>query len=117
MLFLTENFAALEILKHFIHDTLRTSLSDRDGEVENTEPFVLFGSSFPKDRTFTQVHMCTHLQNTLLLVKRGLWHVILMDMQAKAAPSLVKYPDITSNLDFPIYVMATLVVYFLALGL
>jgi len=40
-----------------------------------------------------------------------------MDLKAKAAPSLLKCPDITSNLDFPVYVVATLVVYFLALGL
>ena len=43
LLFLTENYAALRILQIDI-------LFDM-----NNPPFVLFGSSFPKDREYTQV--------------------------------------------------------------
>ena len=43
LLFLTENYAALSILQQ-----------DLLFHAENP-PFVLFGSSFPKDREYTQV--------------------------------------------------------------
>jgi len=43
LLFLTENYAALRILQQ-----------DLLFDAENP-PFVLFGSSFPKDREYTQV--------------------------------------------------------------
>ena len=46
LLFLTENYAALSILQQ---DLLL--------HAENP-PFVLFGSSFPKDREYTQVIYC-----------------------------------------------------------
>lgn len=80
LLFLTENYAALEVLKHYIHEPLPihehepnheptssilptqsevsgTSRPQLQQEVEpwNMEPFVLFGSSFPKDTEYTQV--------------------------------------------------------------
>lgn len=62
LLFVTENFAALEVLKDFIAATMKKMLKERDGAVENGDsavenrkPMVLFGSSFPKDCTFTQV--------------------------------------------------------------
>ena len=44
LLFLTENYAALSILQQ-----------DLLFHAENP-PFVLFGSSFPKDREYTQVY-------------------------------------------------------------
>ena len=44
LLFLTENYAALRILQQDL-------LFDA-----KDPPFVLFGSSFPKDREYTQVH-------------------------------------------------------------
>ena len=46
LLFLTENYAALHILQLHL-------LFDREDA-----PFVLFGSSFPKDREYTQVDLC-----------------------------------------------------------
>ena len=83
LLFLTENYAALEILKQYLQDQDRTfpqfpSQSDESapqtiGQSDESapqsteeseelslkpwemEPFVLFGSSFPKDKEYTQV--------------------------------------------------------------
>lgn len=49
LLFLTENYAALHILHHYLTDALKTT----NGKY--VEPFVLFGSSFPKDKEYTQV--------------------------------------------------------------
>ena len=43
LLFMTENFAALRVLQQYL-------LCDED-----EPPFVLFGSSFPKDMEYTQV--------------------------------------------------------------
>ena len=43
---MTENFAALRVLQqHLLRD-------------EDEPPFVLFGSSFPKDMEYTQVNIC-----------------------------------------------------------
>lgn len=58
LLFLTENYAALEILRHYLHDVVRVSSTTSISEVmttEEAEPFILFGSSFPKDKDYTQV--------------------------------------------------------------
>ena len=44
LLFLTENYAALRILQLDL-------LFDK-----KNQPFILFGSSFPKDREYTQVY-------------------------------------------------------------
>jgi len=76
LLFLTENYAALEVLKHYIHEPqpipeptsgVFPSQSEASGtpsihlqqEVEpwDMDPFVLFGSSFPKDTEYTQVRI------------------------------------------------------------
>jgi hypothetical protein len=56
LLFLTENYAALDILKHYLSgvDSSQT-LNTADVKQETMEPFVLFGSSFPKDQEYTQV--------------------------------------------------------------
>ena len=56
LLFLTENYAALDILKHYLSgvDSSHT-LKTTDVMQETMEPFVLFGSSFPKDKEYTQV--------------------------------------------------------------
>ena len=55
MLFLTENYAALDILKnpknYLACSTLQGQSTSED------QPFILFGSSFPKDKEYTQV--CT----------------------------------------------------------
>ena len=54
LLFLTENYAALDILRHYLKDILSSSSSEVPS-AEDTEPFVLFGSSFPRDKEYTQV--------------------------------------------------------------
>ena len=53
LLFLTENYAALEILQQYLQDR-DSALSSRSIPQE-MEPYVLFGSSFPKDKEYTQV--------------------------------------------------------------
>ena len=60
LLFLTENYAALEILNHYLRDVVGpTSPTDPAEKVErrpeDMHPFILFGSSFPKDKEYTQV--------------------------------------------------------------
>ncbi len=57
LLFLTENYAALDILKHYIRgkDQEPSTTGDADGSTVSQKPFTLFGSSFPKDREYTQV--------------------------------------------------------------
>ena len=56
LLFLTENYAALEILGHYLNDILGISDSTIvERKPEQMEPFILFGSSFPKDKEYTQV--------------------------------------------------------------
>ena len=78
LLFLTENYAALRILHHYLQDVVRTSPVDLKDEqpmetssgsefsVAYMEPFVLFGSSFPKDKEYTQV-LCVCLIWCVLL--------------------------------------------------
>ena len=78
LLFLTENYAALQILKRYLQEKVGQSAAKNGGCVsvggarglqspwdwvrENrsrqVEPLVLFGSSFPKDKTYTQVCVC-----------------------------------------------------------
>ena len=56
ILFLTENYAALDILKNpksYLEEGL--SMSGGDGATSDVQPFILFGSSFPKDKEYTQV--------------------------------------------------------------
>ena len=58
MLFLTENYAALDILEHYIRGKKQERAADpEEKEEEDTTaaPFTLFGSSFPKDKDYTQV--------------------------------------------------------------
>ena len=59
LLFLTENYAALEILKHYLQDYEGGDPAPSDQSDESKpwemEPYVLFGSSFPKDKEYTQV--------------------------------------------------------------
>ena len=85
LLFLTENYAALEVLKHFIHKpqhslepqcTSEGAAQSQTSEVHRPEieqeknpwemePYVLFGSSFPKDTEYTQVCMYIHICMTI----------------------------------------------------
>ena len=63
LLFLTENYSALRILHHYLQDVVAISPAQRDEDTFNLahmEPFVLFGSSFPKDKEYTQVCMLVH---------------------------------------------------------
>ena len=61
LLFLTENYAALEFLKQYLQDQegdplLHSSLSEEASlKPWQMEPFVLFGSSFPQDKEYSQV--------------------------------------------------------------
>ena len=69
LLFLTENYAALEILRHYLNDVMGPTsptdpLKDR---LENMEPFILFGSSFPKDKEYTQVMLQYITQDRIIM--------------------------------------------------
>ena len=61
LLFLTENYAALDILKHYIRgkdnskNEPSASVDALEGGTVLQKPFTLFGSSFPRDREYTQV--------------------------------------------------------------
>ncbi len=61
MLFLTENYAALDILKNpknYLSDKLSIDPAvqeEESGTRADIQPFILFGSSFPKDKEYTQV--------------------------------------------------------------
>lgn len=63
LLFLTESYAALQTLQHFFevnYQRMRvqsSSSSDSSSTTgEQQPPLILFGSSFPKDKHFTQVY-------------------------------------------------------------
>ena len=60
LLFLTENYAALDILKQYLQDQdgghHMSDSTDSSLEPWRMQPFVLFGSSFPKDKEYTQVN-------------------------------------------------------------
>ena len=70
LLFLTENYAALDIRRHYLHDVVASIAPGSDGSserlLEKMEPFILFGSSFPRDKEFTQVGAWEHLHDALL---------------------------------------------------
>ena len=51
---LTENFAALPVVKQLLH------------EIDSEEPYVIFGSSFPNDQLFTQVMNHFQFQTNLM---------------------------------------------------
>ena len=61
LLFLTENYAALEILQQYLqdqesgHPSLNVHPEQPSLKPWEMAPFVLFGSSFPKDKEYTQV--------------------------------------------------------------
>lgn len=64
LLFLTENYAALDILRHYLQDTL--SCISEGSMHGDAGPFILFGSSFPRDMEYTQVRMSVHAIVTLV---------------------------------------------------
>jgi hypothetical protein len=88
LLFLTENYAALDVLKHFIHDLhpieetksfqTRESIhitSSTELDPWELEPFVLFGSSFPRDTEYTQV--CRNINQIKICMETGRMVVLL----------------------------------------
>ncbi len=54
ILFLTENYAALDILKNPEYLSLSKD-TGTSSDSQSYQPFILFGSSFPKDKDYTQV--------------------------------------------------------------
>ena len=102
MLFLTENYAALQVIKHYLHEevglrevgmkddraegySLEASLSFISDDSlkarsmeHKMEPFVLFGSSFPKDREYTQV--CRNINQIKICMETGRT-VILLNLE------------------------------------
>ena len=90
LLFLTENYAALQVLKHYLHEVVGLSSNvpisdaleeDMGGESirrRRMEPFVLFGSSFPKDREYTQV--CRNINQIKICMETGRT-VILLNLE------------------------------------
>ena len=90
MLFLTENYAALQVLKHYLQEEVglkSTQVHERDlctgtkeqrERIRRMEPFVLFGSSFPKDREYTQV--CRNINQIKICMETGRT-VILLNLE------------------------------------
>ena len=85
LLFLTENYAALQVLKHYLHEEVgmtvneeRSGLEETVSIVQRMEPFVLFGSSFPKDREYTQV--CRNINQIKICMETGRT-VILLNLE------------------------------------
>ena len=74
-MFLTENYAALQVLKHKLHEAVSMSSKSND---RKKEPFVLFGSSFPKDREYTQV--CRNINQIKICMETGRT-VILLNLE------------------------------------
>ena len=70
LLFLTENYAALQTLQHFLAVNYQnTEEGDGPSTYETAvdqPPLILFGSSFPKDRHFTQVRKSSNNINNIL---------------------------------------------------
>ena len=88
LLFLTENYAALEVLKHKLHESVM-ALSSTAPESSvgssitssikaarrTTEPYVLFGSSFPRDKDYTQV--CRNINQIKICMETGRTIILL----------------------------------------
>uniref|UniRef100_A0A1X7TWB5 RZ-type domain-containing protein n=1 Tax=Amphimedon queenslandica TaxID=400682 RepID=A0A1X7TWB5_AMPQE len=88
LLFLTENYAALHVIRHYLNeevglrhvqrqDTSKTQEKTSDVN-QRMEPFVLFGSSFPKDREYTQV--CRNINQIKICMETGRT-VILLNLE------------------------------------
>ena len=59
LLFITENYAALRILEHFLL-----------GDLSEEKPLVLFGSRFPKENEFTKVIATLLVYHHILVLMR-----------------------------------------------
>ena len=101
LLFLTENYVALQVIKHFLYEEvglrnqkgdevfLSSSSASMIGSARGLEespmspgstghriePFVLFGSSFPKDREYTQV--CHNINQIKKCMETGCTVILL----------------------------------------
>jgi hypothetical protein len=84
LLFLTENYAALEILQQYLqdqesgHPSLTVHLEQPSLKPWEMAPFVLFGSSFPKDKEYTQV--CRNINQIKICMEIGRT-VILLNLE------------------------------------
>ena len=84
LLFLTENYSALHVLKHYLHKEINLTVTQEGTGLEEKkhkqrmEPFVLFGSSFPKDREYTQV--CRNINQIKICMEMGR-PVILLNLE------------------------------------
>ena len=56
LLFLTENYAALRILKQYLNNIMSSDRVVGDDLISHS--YILFGSSFPKDKEYTQASVC-----------------------------------------------------------
>lgn len=82
LLFLTENYAALQVLKHYLYEEvgMKTTneisfLEEPESSHHRTEPFFLFGSLFPKDREYTQV--CRNINKIKICMETGCMVILL----------------------------------------
>ena len=96
---MTENYAALEVLKHYLNEDVGMNTSESlkatahniaeldevprkkhhgSARRRKMEPFVLFGSSFPKDREYTQV--CRNINQIKICMETGRT-VILLNLE------------------------------------
>ena len=80
LLFLTENYSAVQTLKNFVVTNCLSlnSTEDEDLSKDALEPFVLFGSSFPKDSEYAQV--CRNISEIRLCMEAGRM-VILLNLE------------------------------------
>ena len=75
LLFLTENYSALHVIKHNLNEEVGFTVTKEKAGLEEEkveqrmEPFVLFGSSFPKDREYTQV--CRNINQIKICMETG----------------------------------------------
>ena len=75
MLFLTENYTALQTLQHHLFSG--ASEPESKQSIKET-PLILFGSSFPKDREYTQT--CRNINEIKLCMETGRM-VILLNLE------------------------------------
>ena len=84
LLFLTENYSALHVIKHNLNEEVGFTVTKEKAGLEEEkveqrmEPFVLFGSSFPKDREYTQV--CRNINQIKICMETGR-PVILLNLE------------------------------------
>lgn len=80
MLFLTENYSALQVLNRYLRKEvglrpLESTVAESQNENNRVPPFVLFGSSFPKDRDYTQV--CRNINQIKICMDTGRTVILL----------------------------------------